>query len=158
MKTLLWTVWVAVGADEAPKLALNPDQIKVIDTINQSGPAIDACVNRYVQEYPSAQGKLSLSVMVGPDGRVVSSRAETALPGARNLRPCIEGVARRWRLPEPKEESATLGIDIPVRPGAKFKLKKPGEKEPKPKKSPKQEEPGFMRIQPTGWGFTPNGW
>ena len=147
--------WVA-AASPAPDL--NPAQLQVIERINATGPAIDRCVTRYLAEYPEARGRVALSVVVGEAGRVTTARASTQLPGARHLRPCLQQVARGWKLPPPEAEQARLNLQVSVRKGAKFRLKKPGEERRRAPSKDDEKDEGFYKMQPAGWGFTPSGW
>lgn len=152
---LSWVLTLVLPAQAAPPM--NAEQIKVIDSINATGPAIDACVNKYLTEYPSQRGHVMLAVSVNAEGKVASSKATTSLEGARNLRPCLEAVGKTWTFPPPKDKTADLNLKIGVMPGTRFRLRKPGDPPPEPKAEPKPE-PGAVKLQPTGWGFLPGGW
>ena len=128
---------------------------KVIAAVNAKAGQIDACVNRHLKEFPSANGKVSLSMSVDPKtGRVTTSDAKTSLKGARNLRPCIAKAGRGMAFPPPNTaEPAKLGFDVFVKQGAKFKLYAKGEA---PKAKPGEPQPeGIMRFTASAW--TP-GW
>ena len=122
---------------------------KIIGILNGKGPQMDRCVERYLAEYPTADGTLTLTMKVGKAGAVVEASADTKLPGARNLRPCVAGVAKGYEFPAPsKEEGVTLTLSLVVKKGAKFKLYAPGEAPPKPKEG--EPEPLF-KFLPQGW-------
>lgn len=125
---------------------------KIIGTLNSKASAIDGCVKRHLTEYPDANGKVSLAIDVDGKGKVPKASATTPLPGARNLRPCLERVAKGYDFPVPEGfVPTTLKIDVPVEKGVSFKLYAPGEA-PEPKKGEKRKV--------TVWSFQPGafGW
>jgi hypothetical protein len=151
---------LALGALSVPSAAAGPSDAeaqalekKIIGVLNGKGPQMDQCVERYLEEYPAADGGVQLKMEIGKGGVVVEATADTTLEGARNLRPCIAKVAKGYVFPEPaRAEKVTLTINLVVKKGAKFKLYGPGESPPKPEA--REGEPIF-HFMPTGWTATP---
>ncbi len=125
---------------------------RVRKTLNASGSSIDACNTRYLSEYPKAQGKADVSVFVGPKGKVTKASIKTSLEGARNLRYCLEQVAKGWTLPKEYAGPKPMNLSVPIQAGVKFKILAPGEKPP-----PGQPPQARTVIKFTGKKFTP-GW
>jgi hypothetical protein len=144
---------------QAPaKPAMTPEQMqmKVWQTVSGSGAAIDRCTDAYLKEYPTASGNVQLKATVVKDGTVGQASADTSLDGARNLRPCIEKVAKGWKLPPLQTESEQLSLTVVVKKGTKFSLRKPGEKdEQKPAAGGGQQDEGFMDFLPRSWSESP---
>lgn len=137
---------------------LTEKQLQILNTLNASGPRIDACVARYHEEQPGLKGEAKVSVDVDPEGKLRTANVTTGLPQARTLRDCLVVVARAWSLPPPEsEDGGKLSITIPVRPGAKFRIPKPGEKPPEPDAS-EEEPPPPQWFNPASTGFLPSGW
>lgn len=134
---------------------LSPRQLAILETVNSSGPRIDRCVARYLEEQPGRKGIAKITVEAGPEGRPQTTKVATDLPQARTLRSCLEQVARTWALPPPKEGSGKLELSVPVYPGAKFRIPKPGEEPPEPEK---EEAPPPKWFNPASTGFLPSGW
>lgn len=123
-------------------------QKKVIAVLNGKGAQIDQCVDRYVDEFPAADGTLTLTIKVGKEGAVTDATVDTKLGGARNLRPCVAGVAKGYEFPPPSKE-VSLTLTLVVKKGAKFRLYGPGETPPAPKPS---DPPGpVFNFMPFGW-------
>ncbi len=128
--------------------------MKVWRVLDGAKKEIDGCTARYVEEYPKAKGTARVSTTVQKDGRVSKASVSTSLEGARNLRACLEKIARGWRFPEPQAESADFSFELVVQKGVKFSLLKPGEK---PKDRPKEGkgDQGFIKFVgrwlPPGW-------
>ena len=123
---------------------------KLVTAINAGGPGIDGCVARYSKEYPQSDGTVRLNMTVGLDGRVSGADAQTGLKGARNLRPCLERVAKGLKFPAPKTaKPVQMGISVPVKKGAKFKLYAEGEAPPPKKDEP--EPPRVLRFNGGAW-------
>ncbi|MBK8013474.1 MAG: hypothetical protein IPK13_19230 [Deltaproteobacteria bacterium] len=147
----------SAGQNASPKVTTAPRpsakdiEQQVIGAIARTAGAIDACNDAYIGEYPAAKGTVSLTAGVERPGTVSTASAETSLEGARNLRYCLERVARSWRFPPltTGKEKEDLTITIPIAKGAKFKLKKPGEKEQESKPAAgKKPREGFIRFLP----------
>jgi hypothetical protein len=114
--------------------------------INATGPAIDACTQRYVEENPGAAGQAKVSVRVVKGGAVESAKVETSLLQPRSLKECLERIAKGWRLPAPQtEQPDLLTLQIPVKKGAKFKIYAPGEQPPQ---EAKEQPSGFLQFAP----------
>lgn len=127
-------------------------QLMVYNALMGSAPAIDQCTSAYLTEYPSGVGKVVLDCVVAKDGSVAHAEAKTSLEGARNLRPCLERVAKGWKLPPiGSKEVDKLTIAVEVKKGVKFTLLKPGEKPPEPKPGASQPEPGIVQFLPKAW-------
>lgn len=125
-------------------------QLKIIAKLNTKGPQFDACTKRFLEEYPKANGAVTLSMKISPEGKVVSAQAVTALKGARNLRPCIESVGKSYTFePTQAAEPAPLSVTIPVEDGAKFKLYPPGQEPKRPKED--KSAPAIFRFTPATW-------
>jgi hypothetical protein len=124
-------------------------------TINGSGPQIDQCTQAYIGEYPATDGSVKLQITVVKNGTVGTAAVNTSLEGARNLRPCLEKVAKNWKFMPLATETEQLALTIPVKKGQKFVLKKPGEKsEPTAPGQEKQEETVFDFL-PSTWTESP---
>ena len=149
-------VFVSLAVASAPP-ELSPRQLAILNTINASGPRIDQCVARALEEQPGRKGVAKLAVLPREDGRVRAVEVVTALPQARSLRACLERVARTWSLPAPKKDSARLSLTVPVAAGAQFRIPKPGE-EPKAPNEDDEEAPPPTWFNPSSTGFLPNGW
>jgi hypothetical protein len=147
---LALTALVAVAA--APELTTA--QLQLLNTINRSGPRIDACVERYLSEQPGQKGLAKITVVATLEGRVQTSNATTRLPQARSLKSCLVQVARSWALPTPKKDGAKLEIAVPIQAGAKFKIPKPGE-EPEPPQGSDEEPPPPTWFNAGNTGFLP---
>jgi len=133
---------------------------KVVVAINASAPMIDACVDRYVEEYPRAKGVAKIEVVVDETGKVSKARAQTSLEGARNLRPCLANTAETWKLPPPRDPNASLSVNVKVAKGQRFELLTPkeqaaaeAERKAAAKNAEKEEEPLFKigTFLPSGW-------
>lgn len=149
--------WLLVSlALTNPTPELTPRQLQILNTLNESGPRIDGCVARYLTEQPGRKGAAEIAVTPDPEGRVRAVDVTTALPQARSLRACLERVARTWALPPPQKDSARLSLTVPVAPGAKFRIPKPGEEPPKPDKD--EDAPPPTWFNPASSGFLPKGW
>ena len=136
------------GKAEPPKK--EAIQRKLIEVINSQAGSVDACTGRYVSEYPKANGTASIELKVNKEGAVARATITTSLAGARNLRLCLEKVAKAYRFPPPEsDELVTLSFQVLVKPGAKFKMYMPGE-EPKAEQA-EQRPPSFFKLLPTGW-------
>jgi hypothetical protein len=154
MNTLLLVAALTVSQQAKPA---TPAEIeaKTYQVLLGAAPAIDQCTAAYSAEYPAEVGKVQLALTVQKDGSVAQVTAATTLQGARNLRPCLESVAKKWKLPAINTESEKLALTITVKKGVKFTLKKPGEKAAEGQtQSGAQEESGFLQFTPEG--FTPN--
>lgn len=126
-------------------------EVQIIGVLNGRGVQMDQCTERYLTEYPEQKGSVALAMSVDPSGKVLSATAQTGLTGARNLRPCIEAVAKGYIFPTTKgDKPAPINLTIPVEKGAKFKIYPPGEA-PKPKEGPPPSS-GFLRFTPADWG------
>jgi hypothetical protein len=126
--------------------------------LNASGPAIDRCVERHAVEYPSADGKAEVVATVLPTGVVARAAVETALEGARNLRLCLEQVARAWRFPSGAAEPHPVRLALTVRKGVRFHLPDPAAK-PGPAAQgarPPSGDDGFLRFSPGAWAGDPS--
>jgi len=143
----------AFAEEPAPaKAGPSPKEVemKVHETLAASAPAIDACTAAYTNEYPAAAGKAVIDATVVKDGSVGQAAVNTALEGARNLRLCLERVAKGWRLPPIHGESEKLTLTINVKKGARFSLLKPGEK-PAPGQPQAEQQDGFVSFLPQSW-------
>jgi outer membrane biosynthesis protein TonB len=141
-------LWLAAAPTNEAEMAAT--KLRIIRMINQSGPGIDRCNQRYLSEVPGQGGQATISLVIDPKGKVTRSRVECALPNSRTLKTCIDMVARRWAFPPPEKER-TFTLQVPVS-AERFRIRLPGESEDAP---PAQEEdPGFMNLS----GFLPEGW
>lgn len=137
-----------------PPLSKEQVQEKVYAVLRGSASQIDACTEAYTTEFPGSTGKAQLTAFIQKDGTVLKSEVSTALEGARNLRTCLESVARKWKLPPIHSEQEKLNLTIAVKKGQKFSLLKPGEKKPEqPGQAPQPaEEDGFVGFLPQSYG------
>ena len=72
-------------------------------------------------EYPTADGQVMLQTAVAKDGSVAQVTAVTSLEGARNLRPCLEKIAKGWRFPPHNgEKPAPLTLPVRVKKGSRL--------------------------------------
>lgn len=142
---------LALAAESGPSKA----QVEVLKAINASGPQVDACTQRYLLAHPDADGAVELEAIVNEEGKVTEATANTKLTGARRLRPCLEGVAKGWKLPPPSEHGASVGIKVTVKKGAKFRIRLPGDAPPKPPPGADEDE-GLFTLTPSS--FLPKGW
>lgn len=140
-------VWLILAVAAEPSEA---DQKKYEEAtrnaINATAAQIDGCTDRYLVEQPGTKGIVKVSVKIVKGGAVGHALAETSLTQPRSLKECLERIARTWRLPEPEtDQPDNLSLEIPVRPGAKFKLYGPDE-QPPPKAN--DEPQGFLQFTP----------
>jgi hypothetical protein len=116
-------------------------------SINATGPAIDACTARYLEEQPGSEGVAKVAIQIGKGGVVSSAAVDTPLPQPRSLKECLERIARGWRMPPPQTDKPDeLKLQIPVKKGAKFKIYGPGE-QPPPEAA--NEPQGFLQFTPS---------
>jgi hypothetical protein len=152
--TALFTVAALVFLSQVPEQkVMSPEEVQaeVHKTLAASAGAIDACTTAYLTEYPASDGKVAISAIVGKSGAVGSATANTTLDGARNLRPCLESVAKKWKFPPVQRDAEPLSLTIVVKKGVKFTLKKPGEKDQAPASGAPADE-GFVTFTPAAWG------
>ncbi|MGF1509090.1 MAG: AgmX/PglI C-terminal domain-containing protein [Myxococcota bacterium] len=148
----MWVTFVLMLLAEPPADPMLKVKIQIVKMINESGPAIDQCNAKYLDEYPGQTGQSELTLVVDKIGRVSRSKADTSLRGARNLRACLASVGRSWKFPPPEEER-TISFTVPVS-RLPFRLLMPGEK-PEPAPAPEPSEPeGFLNLS----SFLPAGW
>ena len=145
-------LWLALSIGAEP-LAPNPQESTVEKplrmVLNAGGPAFDACMNRYLHEYPEVKGSVKLELGVASDGQVRQAKAETSLVGARNLRPCLESVAKNLHFPKHRgDQLGQLSVTIPIEKGARFRLWAPGEEPPPGKPHQKRT---MVRFLPGDW-------
>ena len=127
-------------------------QARVRAVLNAQGPAFDACTARYIREYPKAKGAATLAFEVGLKGRVERAKAATRLIGARNLRPCLEGVVKTVRFPVTRKGGpGRLSLRVPVEKGARFRLWGPDERRPAPETT--QRVSTVIRFLPGDWSL-----
>lgn len=124
-------------------------------TLMGTASAIDACTQAYASEFPDASGTVELRSEVMKDGTVGRATARTSLEGARNLRPCLERVAKGWRFPPIAKDGEPLSLQIPVKRGNKFFIAKPGEKDEASAAPSERPEEGFLQLIPE---FLPSTW
>ncbi|MCK6548294.1 AgmX/PglI C-terminal domain-containing protein [Myxococcota bacterium] len=151
----LGAAFAAFAQDAAQQAAAKQAEEQVYRAIGATASAIDACNDAYVAEYPASQGTAKIEVKVAKDGSVVGASVTTALEGARNLRPCLERVAKSWRFPaHGADQPQPMSMSVPIRKGAKFVLKRPGDKaEPaKAAAGGGAQEETIVDFMPTGWG------
>lgn len=139
-------------ATAAPSGAQKPEtalEKQIRRVLNAKGPAIDACVKRYLVEYPEAKGTAQLKLAIDDEGKVPKAEVSTKLTGARNLRPCLERVGESLQFPKPERKGGggDITLTIPVEQGAEFEIPPPGAKREAQKKRPS----GFMRFVPNNW-------
>ncbi|MFO0722442.1 MAG: hypothetical protein U1E65_01585 [Myxococcota bacterium] len=128
------------ASEEKPEVV----QLKVWSALMASATQIDGCTTRYTNEFPDRVGTVTLTVGVAPDGRVVSAKAETDLKASDRLTLCLTSIGRGWRLPGHKgEDTAALALKVEVKKGKKFRLLKPGEKQPAAETTTEEKEPEF---------------
>lgn len=126
--------------------------------ISSTSSMIDACTEAYTAEYPNNAGTARIQATVGKDGTVEKAVVTTTLEGSRNLPPCLERVAKSWKLPATGGEASTpLSLTVQVRKGVKFVLKKPGEKAQAPKQpgQPQEETVVDFNFLPGSWTENP---
>ncbi len=128
-----------------PPMTKEQAQEKVRSTLNATGSAIDACNARYSTENPKTRGVATVVVNVSAEGKVTKSRVDTRLEGARHLRQCLEGIAKRWAFPAPKDASQEFTLKIPIGTGGKFYIPGPNEK---PKEPETKGPDGFVTFTP----------
>jgi hypothetical protein len=131
-----------------PKEAAKQADIKVRTALNAAGGSIDACTDRYLSEYPAADGKADIALTVLKNGMVQKATVEVGLEGARNLKPCLEAAGRGIKFPDVANDGATLKITVPIKKGAKFRVPMPGD--PPPEGAKPQDE-GFVQFLPADW-------
>ncbi|MCS6760529.1 MAG: AgmX/PglI C-terminal domain-containing protein [Candidatus Devosia euplotis] len=144
---LLLVSSTASAAPEAKKMSPEQAQEKVRQTLNASGGAVDACTARYVAENPAKPGMADVKVEIAEDGSVSKGTVNTTLPGARNLRSCLERVAKSWRFPKPGGPGQKFTLNIPVKANVKFRMLSEAEKKAMTPKE-KKERGGFMTFMP----------
>lgn len=116
--------------------------------LNGAGPAVDACVERYLVERPTTDAKATLDLSVVKTGMVDKCTVEAPVENARSLKECLERAAKGIKFPSPGDGGATLKLEVPVKKGAKFRVPEPGEKPPA---AEGQGDDGFVQFFPTGW-------
>jgi hypothetical protein len=132
------------------KAAAMEVQMKVYNMLMGSAGALDACTTAYTTEFPNNSGKATVQVKIIKDGSVMTANVETQLEGARNLRSCLESVARKWRFPPLQKESDQVSLTVQVKKGQKFTLRKPGEQAQQQQQQQQQPsgDEGFMQFLP----------
>ena len=78
-----------------------------------------------------------------------SSVFRAPLKAQDNLVSCLTAVVRRWKFPDVGANVVSSSIVVPVVPGQKFKMLKPGEKRAPPPKREKKKREGHINWSPT---------
>lgn len=141
-------------ASGKPSAAEEAMEAKIRAMLNASGPAVDACTAKHLAEEPKAEGKVDIKVNIAPSGQVAKSEAQTPLPGARNLRACLEAVSKTWRFPPPRD-AVSMSLSVFVKQGTKFRVPDPKEPPPAPAEAQKQPS-GFITLDVASW--LPGAW
>lgn len=136
-------------AEPPPSDAAKAAETAVRNALNGAGASIDACVERHIAEYPTADGKATLDLTVQKTGMVEKCVVTVALEGARNLKVCLEKAGRSVKFPQPGEGGATLKVTAVIKKGAKFRIPAPDEKPPEGEPPPQDE--GFVDFFPANW-------
>lgn len=145
----LFVAWPLGAAwAEPPKGDAKAVETAIRTALNAAGPAIDACVERYLVEAPAADGKATLNFTVAKTGLVEKCVIDAPMENARSLRECLERSGKAIKFPTPGEGGATLKVTALVKKGAKFRIPAPDEKPPTDE-GPKDE--GFVQFFPAGW-------
>ena len=142
------------AAPPDPRLAEVERQVRTM--LNASGPSIDRCVERHAEEYPGADGRAEVIATVLPTGQVARASVETALEGARNLRLCLEQVAKAWRFPAGAAEAHPVRLALVVRKGVRFALPDPAAPPTAASPARAAADDGFLRFSPGAWAGDPS--
>ena len=125
-------------------------QLAVYNVLAPTAPQIDQCTARYATEFPDRKGELTISVQVMDGGRVQDVSVKTELKASDRLTDCVATIARLWRF---SRGPFSLSLPVPVAPGTKLKLKKPGEKDPPAPGASgapaAAKDEGFIRFTPS---------
>lgn len=137
-------------APAAPPAEDLAQQLAVYGVLAPTAPQIDQCTARYSTEFPDRKGELTISVQVMDGGRVQDVSVKTELKASDRLTDCVATIARVWRF---SRGPFSLSLPVPVAPGAKLKLKKPGEKDPPAPAASgapaAAKDEGFIRFTPS---------
>jgi hypothetical protein len=79
--------------------------------LNESQTAIRSCYERKLRNDNALQGNLKLQVKIGNDGAVAATRVAGTL-NDKEVRACIQGIAKRWSFPTPEGGSCAV-FDAP---------------------------------------------
>ena len=74
---------------------------------------LQACYERAIDERPGAEGKVVMSWVIEPDGRV--SKIETKEAGAKiaMIAPCLSKAIAKWRFPKLAEGELQVDVSYP---------------------------------------------
>jgi TonB family protein len=88
----------ALAAAPASAGELSADQVRQV--IRANGHEVRACYERHAMKQKSATGKVTLDLVVRPEGTVEEVSVDAAGVRGSQFRRCVEQKARSWRFPE----------------------------------------------------------
>ena len=81
---------------------------------------VRACYDTALRESGEAAGRLTLAIIVAPNGSVARATVQGSTTGDETLDRCISDAARRWRFPPPRQgQSASLRYPITLSASAR---------------------------------------
>ena len=80
--------------------------------INRQKPSIVLCYKRAVQASPDLEGKVVVSFMIAPTGRVMSPSISSSTLGNSTVEACIVRGLGRWRFPAP-QNAGSVRVSYP---------------------------------------------
>ncbi len=83
----------------------------ITKVLNEHQSAIRSCYERQLRNDNALQGNLKLQVRIGGDGAVASTRISGTL-NDKEVRECIQTIAKRWSFPSPTGGSCAV-FDAP---------------------------------------------
>ncbi len=78
--------------------------------------AMKKCYERALKKTPGLEGKVTLNVLVAPDGSVKTSRARPISLQSSQVENCMETLAKRMKFPKPKGGVASLNKPYSFQP------------------------------------------
>ena len=88
----------ALAASPAAAGELSADQVRQV--IRANGHEVRACYERHALKQKGATGKVTLDLVVRPEGSVDNVKVEAEGVRGNKFGRCVEGKARSWRFPE----------------------------------------------------------
>ena len=77
-------------------------QQEILAVIRANLNQIRHCYEQLLQRSPSANGKVSVSFVVGTDGRVTTANVKDSTISDAMMQSCVTGRITRWKFPEPR--------------------------------------------------------
>lgn len=101
--------WAIVGGSTAVGLPLDDeatmesglDRDQIIAVINRHRGQIVYCYEKGLQAQPDIGGRVSVSFVIGPSGRVTKANVAQSSVGSRTVENCIVSRMKSWQFPQP---------------------------------------------------------